>query len=75
MVIINLVNDSDYENSCGFLICENEEITSCLIQKKINEIKSKMDQDGIDWIIDDIISEIPGEWMVKLYDNRNIVRI
>lgn len=75
MVIMNLVDSSDYENTCGYLICENENISSRSIQKKIDEIKLKMDQDGVDWIIDDIISAMPSDWMISLYEKKYVVRI
>lgn len=72
---MSLVNSSDYENMCGILICENESVSSSILQKKIDEIKKKMEFDGVDWIIDDVINEIPREWMIKYYANRDIVRI
>lgn len=75
MMVISLVNSSDYEKVCGFLVCENESVSSSILQKKIDEIKSKMDFDGVDWIIDDVINEMPCEWMIKYYENRDIVRI
>ena len=75
MMVMSLVNSSDYEKTCGFLICENESVSSSILQKKIDEIKSKMERDGVDWIIDDVISEIPCEWMIKYYANRDVVRI
>lgn len=75
MVIINLVDSSDYEKTCGFLICENETVSSSSIQKKVDEIKLKMNQDGVDWIIDDIISDMPSDWMIKLYEKKYVVRI
>ena len=75
MDIMNLVNCSDYEIPCGFLLCENENISSRSIQKKIDVIKLKMDQDGVDWIIDDIISAMPSDWMISLYEKKYVVRI
>ena len=39
MVVLNLVDVSNYENTCGVLVCENEKITRKDIQEKINEIK------------------------------------
>ena len=75
MVVLNLVDASNYENTCGVLVCENEKITRKDIQEKINEIKGDFDLEGMDWMIGDVISGIPDEWKVKYYSGDDSIKI
>lgn len=75
MVVMNLVDVSNYENSCGILVCENRNISCNEIQDKIDEIKGVFDLEGLDWMIADVISGIPDEWKVKFYNSNDVIKI
>ena len=65
MIAMNLVDNVEATNY-GILFCENESISENKIQDKICEIKKRMNEEGIDWEISDIISSFPEEWKVHL---------
>lgn len=71
----HLVDVSDYKNTCGILVCDNENITRNIIQDKINEIKADFDLEEMDWMISDVIDRIPDEWKVKYYSSDNLIEI
>jgi len=75
MVVMNLVDVSNYENICGILVCENKNISCNAIQDKIDEIKGDFDLEGLDWMITDVIREIPDEWKVKFYCSNDVIKI
>lgn len=75
MVVMNLVDVSNYGNTCGILVCNNKAITRKIIQEKIDEIKGEFNLDGVDWMISDVIGMIPNEWKVKYYASDNTVNI
>lgn len=75
MVVMNLVDVSNYENTCGVLVCENENITRNVIQEKVNEIKGTFDLEGLDWMVSDVISGMPDDWKVKYYSNDGSIKI
>lgn len=75
MYAINLVDVADERTNYGILVCENEDITASVIQRKIFEVKEQMEQENIDWIIEDIIKMLPIDWKVKLQSRINKVMI
>lgn len=75
MYAINLVDVADEGTNYGILVCENEDITVSVIQRKMFEIKEQMEQENMDWIIEDIIKMLPSDWKVKLQSRINKVMI
>ncbi len=75
MRLMDLVDSADRETSYGVLCCKNEEITESNIQCKILEIKQQLEQEGKDWIVTDIISQIPDDWEVDLYEEARQIHI
>ena len=69
MNIMTLNECTDYDMEYGYLVCENEEISTDDIQDKINEIKNKFYNDGYeDWDIEEVIENMPREWKVSYFD-------
>lgn len=72
MIAMNIIDNVEAINY-GILVCENESVSENNIQDKICEIKKKMDDEGIDWEIQDIISGFPKDWKIHLQmKNMNI---
>lgn len=66
MYAMNLVDVADVKTTYGILFCGNDDITENIIQKKICEIKEQMENEDMEWIIDDIIKMLPQEWKIEL---------
>lgn len=75
MLAMNLVDSLDTSTNYGILICNNEVITTELIQNKIHEIKDELDANGEEWTVDDIIQFFPGEWFVFFQKQNRKVEI
>ncbi len=72
MVAVNLVDSVDGNINYGMLLCENENISSECLRDKMYEIKDRLEDEGADWIISDIINGFPKEWKVRLQE-KNLV--
>lgn len=66
MVAMNLVDNLDSSICYGILLCNNENLTEVAIQNKIIEIKERLNLDGDDWIVKDVINALPAEWNISL---------
>lgn len=75
MFAMNLVDISDKNIIYGILICENDTITATIVQNKIYEIKELFNKNGLEWIIEDVIKNIPTEWNVRLQKTCEIIGI
>lgn len=69
MYAMNLVDVADVRTNYGILFCGNDDITGNVIQKKIYEIKKKMEDEDTEWVIDDVIKLLPHEWKIELQCN------
>lgn len=75
MYAMNLVDAVDAKINYGILFCENENITVNAIQRKIFEIKEQLENEDVDWIIEDIVNMLPDDWQVKLQSRTNSINI
>jgi hypothetical protein len=75
MFAMNLVDVTERDENYGILFCDNEKITENMIQREIYQIKAQMEENGIDWVIDDVIKNIPAEWKVYLQRDEKRVSI
>lgn len=72
MKIASLVECADWDELYGFLAIENDNVSLIDIQYKIYEIKRRLDEDGGDWCIDNVITQLPEEWKVRyIWGNNN----
>lgn len=75
MYAMNLVDVTDAKINYGILICENDDIIVNTIQRKMCEIKEQLENENIDWSIDDIVEMLPAEWHVKVQLRTKNIRI
>ena len=75
MKICNVVDTSNYEKTCGYLVCENEALSVKDIQNTIDSIIKDMEKEDLDWTIIDLIDNIPEVLGITFYTNGNIIRI
>lgn len=75
MFAMNLVDVSDYNTSYGFLLCGNDNVSEKTIQDKIYEITGKLGEANKEWVIEDVIKNIPLEWNVQLQESNSKIRI
>ena len=75
MYAMNLVDVVDVKTSYGILFCGNDDITENIIQKKMCEIKEQMENEEMEWIIDDIVKMLPREWKMELQCNTKQITI
>jgi hypoxanthine-guanine phosphoribosyltransferase len=74
MFAMNLIDAIDFDTNYGILICNNDKLTVGAIQKKIVEIKERLDDENIEWVIEDIIERLPEEWEIMVqYSMREVV--
>ena len=60
-ICARLVECSDHDYDYGILHFKNASLDE--VQKKIYEIKAQFyDEDFDDWMIDDVLEELPEEW-------------
>lgn len=75
MFAMNLVDVTDNKTKYGILLCENDDISEEVIQNKIYDIKEQYEREKVDWIIEDVICNIPSEWGVKLQQGYEVIVI
>ena len=75
MYAMNLIDVIDAKTNYGILFCENENITINAIQGKIFEMKEQLQNENVDWIIEDIINMLPAEWRVKFQQGETKIYI
>jgi GR25 family glycosyltransferase involved in LPS biosynthesis len=66
MLAMILEDSSDIFTEYGVLICEDDSVSKDAIQEKINEIKEKLERTRFEWQVNDVISQFPESWGIKL---------
>ena len=75
MYAMNLVDVVDTKTNYGILFCGNDNISVEQIQNQLLKIKDEFVKSDTDWIVEDIIKEMPCEWQVSLQCNSKLVII
>lgn len=75
MMMLSLVDVSNYGEVCGILVCNNDSISRKMIQDKVDEIKYRLENDEEEWMIQDIIENIPVEWNISWFNKMNSISI
>lgn len=57
---IYVVECNDHRVTYGIL--RIKDISTKEVQDKINEIKERFSEEGIDWIVDDVFEEFQSDW-------------
>lgn len=63
LLFLNIIPEYD---CCGVLICKNDNVTTEMIQEKIDDLKIAVEEAGKEWYELEIIESLPKEWEITM---------